>query len=64
MILVWKLARGDRRGARGVLEGSSQGARGLLAGRRRKNGLFVYRFGLILAKFEAPAKPQKITQIL
>ena len=31
---------------------------------RRKNGLFVSRFGLILAKFEAPAKPQKITKIL
>ena len=45
-----------RRGAREVLEGA--------AGRRRKNGLFVYRFGLILAKFEAPAKPQKIAQIL
>ncbi len=32
-------------------------------GTRRKNGLFVYRFGLILAKFEPPpAAPQKIAQ--
>ena len=31
-------------------------------GARRKNGLFVYRFGLILAKFEPPAAPQKIDQ--
>ncbi len=29
---------------------------------RRKNGLFVYRFGLILAKFEDQAKSQKMTQ--
>ncbi len=29
---------------------------------RRKKGLFVYRFCLILAKFEAPAAPQKIAQ--
>ena len=31
---------------------------------RRKNGLFVYRFWLILAKFEAPAAPQKMAQNL
>ena len=31
-------------------------------GTRRKNGLFVYHFDLILAKFEAPAAPQKIAQ--